>query len=315
MLVDASRAWLLAALLVPSIAGASVAHIPSTIEGIFKAVPYSKLVRISALTVRDLKYASKAENIDGLLELAVIEGRVDKVGSMMAWSRFNAIHSGDLLLLRCLQTPRCEPVPFSSIARASDLHAQVLLRRPDLSLTQVNHAVGDISERVMNAHFENSGWTRIEGQVGRTGIDGLFIKLKTDGVVRDVLLVESKYNTATLSPSNYGQQLSRDWALRKLEELQRKYPNELAYKQIDSLIRQGYYRARLWTMRFDGDQIQLDLQRVHSKGSDIELLDDPGNRIAPPPKVIRIAAPANEFEITIIRAYNEALDRIGSPPH
>ena len=61
MLVDASRAWLLAALLVPSIAGASVAHIPSTIEGIFKAVPYSKLVRISALTVRDLKYASKAE--------------------------------------------------------------------------------------------------------------------------------------------------------------------------------------------------------------------------------------------------------------
>ena len=34
---------------------------------------------------------------------------------------------------------------------------------------------------------------RIEGQVGRSGIDGLFVKRNADGVVREVLAVESKY--------------------------------------------------------------------------------------------------------------------------
>ena len=31
----------------------------------------------------------------------------------------------------------------------------------------------------MRTYFENSGWIRIEGEIGRTGIDGLFMDYAT----------------------------------------------------------------------------------------------------------------------------------------
>jgi len=76
---------------------------------------------------------------------------------------------------------------------------------------------------MMVRYFEHSGWTRIDGQVGRTGFDGLFVKYE-DGVIKDVLIAESKYNTSTLQSTNFGVQMSEEWIRRKMVEIKARFP-------------------------------------------------------------------------------------------
>jgi hypothetical protein len=188
----------------------------------------------------------------------------------------------------------------------------VILRQPAKTLAQVNQAIGDISEQVMIRHFESSGWQAIPGQIGRTGIDGLFIKRNRDGVVREVLVAESKANTGTLQSTNHGEQMSRDWVLRKVKQLREQRSQDSIYLRVGELIEGGFYRARLWTMRVEGDEIRLDLQRIRSHSDKVDdLLDDPGTRVLTPPGSIRIATPKDHFEKTIVSAYREALDKLG----
>jgi hypothetical protein len=242
-------------------------------------------------------------------------GALDDVLRLQAWERYNAIADGDVLLLRCLKEPRCEPLVCADVARLSDLHREVVLRRPASNLGQVNQAVGDISEQVMVRHFESTGWTQITGQVGRSGIDGLFVKRNAEGAVREVLAVESKYNTSALQPTNHGQQMSREWLEKKLSNLRERQPDEATYRRVEALVGAGYYRARLWTMRVEKGEIQIELQRVRSASDKVdELLEDPGTRVSVPPSVIRIATPTNSFERTIVDAYQQALRSLRSGP-
>ena len=89
-----------------------------------------------------------------------------------------------------------------------------------------------------------------------------------------------------------------------------------AYNRIpqgDRLINGGYYRARLWTMRVDNGELRIDLQRIRSKSDKVdEAIDDPGTRVLVPPGVIRIAAPRDRFEATIVAAYKEALGNLNA---
>lgn len=309
---------LLAALLAPAIAvGAGVGAVGAAGKGFKAGNYYNRAATVATLSRAELKYATKIENIDGMLTLASAERRwnLDETLKLQAWERYNAIPDGDLLLLHCLKEPKCEPLAYADIARLSDLHREVLLRQPARNLTQVNQAVGDISEQVMIRHFESTGWTRIEGQVGRSGIDGLFVKRNADGVVREVLAVESKYNTSALQPTNHGQQMSREWVAKKLQNLRERQPDEATYRNVEELVNGGYYRARLWTMRVDKGEIQIDLQRVRSASDKVdELIGDPGTRVSVPPEVIRISAPRNSFEKTIADAYQQALRGLGPRP-
>jgi hypothetical protein len=304
----------IALLLLPAVAAAAGAQAAGGVEHVFRAGSYSKAARIASLTVQDLRHASRAENINGLFGLAVDEGRVDPMLSHRLWGSYNAVSGGDELLLRCLKSGTCDPSTCVEIARRSELHAEVLLRRADLNPTQVNHAVGSIAEQVMVGYFEASGWTRVDGQVGRTGIDGLFIKRDRDVTVREVLVVESKYNTATLQPTNYGQQMSRAWLLQKLHELRGKYPNDPTYVRVEQYIQRGIYRARLWSMRVEQGVMKIDLQQVHSKGSNVDLSPITDASAPKPPNSIRISAPENDFERALVRQYREAIDRVGRIP-
>jgi len=278
---------------------------------------YNRTATLATLSRNELRYATKQQNIEGLLTLARSERRwnLDEVARFQAWERYNGLTEGDFLLLRCLKEPQCDLIKCADIARLSDLHREVILRRPASNLGQVNQAVGAISEQVMVRHFESTGWTQIEGQVGRSGIDGLFVKRNAQGVVREVLAVESKYNTSVLQPTNHGQQMSRDWLDKKLSTLRLLQPEETTYRKVEELVHAGYYRARLWTMRVENGEIQIQLRRVRSVSDKVdELVEDPGNRVTAPPSIIRVAAPSNSFEKTIADSYLQALRRFGSLP-
>jgi hypothetical protein len=262
------------------------------------------------MTASDLRQASRADNVAALFRLAGEEGRLDVVASVQLWERFNALPQGDLLLLHCLKAPQCKPAATVDIASRSDLHREVMIRKPTLELTNANHAVGEINERVMRRFFEESGWQRIEGQVGRSGVDGLFVKVNDAGEVRGVLVVEAKYNTGALASTNHGMQMSRDWLTEKLRVLRQSHPEDAIYRQVEERIDRGYYRARMWHLRVDSGQIHINQLKVRSTDDKVELLDEVSVQTPRPPSRISIARPEGDRERAIVAAYLQELDRI-----
>jgi hypothetical protein len=311
VVVAQTKALFLLCFLLPVMAAATGPGPVITAAKGFKAGTYhNRAATIATLSRVELLHASKAANIEGLLALANGERRLnlDEMAKLQAWERYNAIVDGDLLLLRCLKQTACEPLTCAGIARISDLHREVLLRSPASNLAQVNQAVGSVSEQVMIRHFESTGWTQISGQVGRSGIDGLFVKRNAEGIVREVLAVESKYNTGTLQPTQHGQQMSREWMDKKIRNLRSRQPDEPTYRRVEELVSAGHYRARLWTMLVDRGEIWIDLQRIRSASDKVdELVMDPGERVSLPPPIVRLSAPSSSFERIIVDAYEAAL--------
>ena len=91
---------------------------------------------------------------------------------------------------------------------------------------RLNILNGYATECVMHKFYTNTGWIQIEGEVGRNGIDGLYYK-KKNGVIREVLVAESKWNKARLGRSGKNKlikQMSQVWVLRTLDRLQKYKP-------------------------------------------------------------------------------------------
>ena len=284
------------------------------LQYVFRAGKYSRPARLGTLTVKDLRYASTAENVGGLLELATLENRIDPVEMMQFARAYRTTTNGDVLLLTCLRNAMCRPDVYLQIVSTSPLHAEIVRRAPSMDLVHVNQAIGSMTERLMHRYFESSGWIRLEGQVGRAGLDGLYVKRRGD-VVEDVLLAECKYNSSGLGSTSVGTQMSHVWVQQKLLALQQYYPDEVTYQAINRLVETGSYRARLWNLKVDGEAVQVTVSKIRSKGAEVNMaplvpseLDDlPTSAI----NTFRFDAPRTAFEDVFLRAYRQELDAIG----
>jgi len=287
------------------------------VEFVFKAGDYVRVTRLAGLTSKDLRFASKVDNVNGLLELAEMERRIDPI-QMMRFSRsYASVANGDDMLLICLRNVKCHPDNFFQVLNTSRLHAEVVRRNPALGLVQAHHVVGALNENLMIRYFENSGWTRLEGQVGRAGFDGLFVKLE-DGVIKDVLIVESKYNTSSLQSTNFGIQMSEDWTRRKLVELKLRFPSEDIYQKIEPFIEANAYRAVLWNLKVEKDALNISVSKIKSKGSTVDIANAAGTDVeglsSPFTKSIMLNAPRNNFEVQVLKWYNDELTAITMRP-
>lgn len=161
---------------------------------------------------------------------------------------------------------------------------------------------GVSTECVMHKFYTSSGWTRIDGEVGRNGIDGLYYK-KKDHIIKEVLVAESKWNTSRLGLSGKGKtvkQMSQEWVLRTLRRLQ-KYKPIPEYASILKLVKNGQYRARLFRMKPVGENgIQIIIYKIRNKGAKAfdKIME---TKLHP----ININAPRNSFERGIIKTYND----------
>ncbi|MCB4764140.1 MAG: hypothetical protein LGB78_09650 [Sulfurovum sp.] len=89
----------------------------------------------------------------------------------------------------------------------------------------------------MYQFYTQSGWVQVEGEIGRNGIDGLYYK-KKNGVIKDVLVAESKWNTSRLGRSGKNKavkQMSKEWVLRTMNKLIHKMPSTI-YFTLKSFI-------------------------------------------------------------------------------
>lgn len=279
----------------------------------FRAGSYVKVGRLVSLHLDDLRHASKADNIDGLLELAKQEKRIDTIRMMQLRPLFLKKEAGDQLLLTCLRHETCQPEIFSRIQATSRLHSDIVCRNPSLRFVKTNQEVGALTERLMHRFFEGSGWTRVPGEVGRQGIDGLYVKLD-GGIVKDVLIAESKYNTSILQSTNHGTQMSADWVTRKIANLQARSPGDSVYTAIRELVDKGGYRAVLWQFKVNDDEISVALTKLVGKGRTVT--PEFGGVIDGVPSVsltpIKFGSPTNKFESDFLGWYRDEIDGIGA---
>ena len=167
---------------------------------------------------------------------------------------------------------------------------------------RLNIINGASTECVMHYFYTNSGWTQIEGEIGRNGIDGLYYK-KKNGQIREVLVAESKWNTSRLGFSGKGKtvkQMSKEWVLRTMNKLVNKMDTP-TYRTLHKLISHDQYRARLFKMKPVGkESIQISIYKIKNKGLKAfgKIRD---SQLRP----ININDPKSAFEIGIVKAYND----------
>jgi len=167
---------------------------------------------------------------------------------------------------------------------------------------KLNIVNGYATECVMDYFYTSSKWTKIKGEVGRNGIDGLYIK-KKNGTIKDVLIAESKWNTSRLGKSGKNKltkQMSKKWVLRTLARL-KKFGTSKDYKVIKRFVEHNQYRARLFKLLpIDSDSIQIKLYKIKNKG--FNAYDIFSERDLSP---IVLLAPKNSFKKNIVDAYNQ----------
>ena len=115
---------------------------------------------------------------------------------------------------------------------------------------RLNIVNGASAECVMHQFYTQSGWVQVEGEIGRNGIDGLYYK-KKNGVIKDVLVAESKWNTSRLGRSGKNKavkQMSQEWVLRTMNKLIHKMPSKI-YSTLKYFIKNDQYRARLFRLK------------------------------------------------------------------
>lgn len=266
---------------------------------------------------RPLQSGDTSNDLRQLLSLAQSRGDL----SLTQVTRLGAAYRlvGDdapNMLARCLNSPECDHQSFIVTQQRSSLHRLMSWQLPHLSPTAVNHKVGELNERVMNAYYTSSGWRQLPGEVGRNGIDGLFVKYRRDGSIRDVLVSESKYNFSPLGNTQHGRQMSQQWTLRKIDNLYRT-TRDPRYLEVRRFVEQGAHRNILWRLMPSTDSNSafiVQRQRVRDESGILAFVDiRGGHRMLVDRAVnqtIDIAQPANAFQSTMARHIQSAFDDI-----
>jgi len=99
-------------------------------------------------------------------------------------------------------------------------------------------------------------------------MDSLYYK-KKNGVIKDVLVAESKWNTSRLGRSGKHKaikQMSQEWVLRTMNKLIKKMPSQ-TYTTLKRFIENNQYRARLFRLKPKShNTIQISIYKIKNKG-------------------------------------------------
>lgn len=166
---------------------------------------------------------------------------------------------------------------------------------------RLNIINGASAECVMHQFYQQSKWEQIEGEIGRNGIDGLYIKRKNNQI-KEVLVAESKWNKARLGKIKKKtiKQMSQAWVLITLNKLIKK-ENNPTYQTIKNFISKDQYRARLFRLKpTKNNSIQISIYKIKNKGA--KAFDEIAERKLDP---IDINHPKNSFETNIVESFNE----------
>lgn len=131
-----------------------------------------------------------------------------------------------------LQSTRTDDLP-ATILEGPVSAVGIALARADVALARslITPSLlrGDVSERLvidvlLREHLVTNGdWRMIRPCLGSQGIDGVLIKFDDRGNPRQLMVAETKYNTARLGMTKDGLQMSRQWRNTRLKALAGRY--------------------------------------------------------------------------------------------
>ena len=260
-------------------------------------------------------YQSKI-NINKLATKLRYQGRVSSIKQAnLIVKNYKKLHpDGSYFLSLCVKKSSCDPQKFFINLTRSPLHQTIAIRAPHLNPTQVNILAGELNERVMVKYFKGSGWTQIHGEIGRNGIDGLFIKKNKSGVISDVLFAEAKYNFSPLGNTIHGTQMSKEWLHKKVTNLIKKTNNK-QYNQILSHLNNNTYRSTLWRLKInEGRYINIQRKNIISDSNKLSLINYPGTQKMlidrKENQYIDLLSPKNDFQINFSKIFEHELSFI-----
>lgn len=197
----------------------------STLEEVNLIAKAGKLEKVT----QEYLTASKIENIQELINLAVKENRINFLDQFQYIKLFKSMKDGDRLLLKCLKNPKCNLKNYSLIVKKSPLHAVIAAENPTMNLAQVNSKIDTIIDKLYNLE----DWTKVSEKIGKNGIKGIYTK-EQNGKITKVMFIEGKYNKNTLNSS-----ISKDELFKKVRALENQNPNNKNYKEIEKIIKYG----------------------------------------------------------------------------
>lgn len=197
------------------------------------------------------------KNIDKLDDVAKVSSKLDKTDDVIKSA--NKLDNVDDSIKITSKLDKVDEGIDTLSGKIKDIN-------PNIGEGKLNLLKGEIAERTQDSYYLNSGWKKIEGEVGRNGIDGLYYKYNKNGTVKDVLISESKYNTSKLGETLNGKQMSKEWITKKLDNLIEAYPDNKDYQSIKKLVDNDQYRARLWQLKENGDNLQINVSKILQKG-------------------------------------------------
>lgn len=173
--------------------------------------------------------------------------------------------------------------------------------KPDPKVRQhLNLINGYATECMMDRFLRyRDNWQRVDGEHGRNGIDGLYIKQKNH-TIHALLVAESKYNRSRLGFTRKGnvRQMSKRWVAAKIATLKRYHEQPLNYNRLLHLVETGNYRARLFHLKPHTDNtLTIRLYDIRSDDNSVQKV--PTSRIE-----IDFSSPKNRFEKDMIDTYN-----------
>ncbi len=121
------------------------------------------------------------------------------------------------------------------------------------------HFNGAVAEDFISGFFKSNGFSQINAEVGRTGIDGLFIKRHEEKII-NVSIVESKFNSSPLGMTKKdGKQMSQQWILKKIQQKQDSLKHQPVTKnsqkqlktlaEITNIIQKKQHKSLLFTIK------------------------------------------------------------------
>lgn len=182
---------------------------------------------------------------------------------------------------------------------------------PDANDANINKIKGNISEKLMDWYFQNTGWEKLEGEVGCNGIDGLYVKRDKDGNIKQILICESKYNTSQLGETNNGTQMSKEWIQAKLDALQKANPDNKDYAAIKEMVNEDKYRARIFRLKEIDGELKIEIAKVDSNGSEVAVTELNGKENYKINKIpsIDLQNPDGKFQSKVADAYENIADQ------
>lgn len=147
--------------------------------------------------------------------------------------------------------------------------------------------IGDVSEKMMDNFYRRGGWEKIHSQIGTQGIDGLYVKRDRNGVIRDVIVAESKAESSKIGTTKkHGTQTSKTYNAHNIKRVITQINTQLKtaqstgdkvnirnlkaqlkdLKTIEKFIKNDSYRRQLFHYSSKFPYVEISITNIHSKG-------------------------------------------------